>query len=262
MQRQKPFGKLRRLTFAAMNDKIKRETELRTMGFTEKALGFISENYMRNDREWFKAHKGDYEQLVLSPFAELLETLAPVMQKIDDKLICTPKCVSRIYRDARYVKGGAIFRDSLWCSVRRRKASAYDLLPEFYFYISLEGFGYGCGYYHTSTAAMEQLRAMALSGDKVFRAAKRAFEKQDRFYLGGEMYKKNRFPDCAPDLLDWVNRKSICVCYDSADSGELFDDALFGRVAQDMAEIAPIYRLYAEMEDRVLTASEKPHGTK
>ena len=56
------------------------------MGFTEKTLGFISENYMRNDREWFKEHKGDYEALVLAPFAELLETLAPVMEKIDDKL--------------------------------------------------------------------------------------------------------------------------------------------------------------------------------
>ena len=89
------------------------------MGFTEKTLGFISENYMRNDREWFKEHKGDYEALVLAPFAELLETLAPVMEKIDDKLICTPKCVSRIYRDARYVKGGVIFRDSLWCTERK-----------------------------------------------------------------------------------------------------------------------------------------------
>jgi len=250
------------LTFAVMDVKINRETELRDMGFTEKTLGFISENYMRNDREWFKQHKGDYEALVLAPFAKLLETLAPVMEKIDDKLICTPKCVSRIYRDARYVKGGAVFRDSLWCSVHRKKASAYDLLPEFYFYISLEGFGYGCGYYRTGTASMEQLRKMALSGDKVFTAAKRAFEKQDRFYLGGEMYKKNRFPDCAPDLLDWVNRKSICVCYDSTDSGELFDEKLFERVAQDMQDIAPIYRLYAEMEERVLAESEKPHGTK
>ena len=97
---------------------------------------------------------------------------------------------------------------------------------------------------------------MALSGDKVFTAAKRAFEKQDRFYLGGEMYKKNRYPDCAPDLLDWVNRKSICVCYDSADSGELFDEKLFERVARDMQGIAPIYRLYAEMEERVLAESE------
>ena len=175
------------------------------MSFTVQALEFISENYMRNDRQWFKDHKADYEKLVLAPFAELLQTLAPVMEKIDPQLICTPKCVSRIYRDARYVRGGAVFRDSLWCSVRRKKASAYDLVPEFYFYISLEGFGYGCGYYRTSTAAMEQLRKMALSGDKTFKAAKKAFENQSRFYLAGEMYKKNRFPDCKSDILDWVN---------------------------------------------------------
>lgn len=232
------------------------------MAFSVKTLEFISENYMRNDREWFKSHRDDYEKLVLAPFTELLKTLEPVVAKIDGELICTPKSISRIYRDARYVKGGAIFRDSLWCSVRRKKNSAYDLVPEFYFYISLEGFGYGCGYYRTSTASMEQLRKMALSGDKTFKAAKKAFEAQSRFYLGGEMYKKNRFPDCRPDLLDWVNRKSICVCYDSADSEELFSDALFERVAQDMQTIAPIYALYAKMEARALAESEKPHNIK
>ena len=232
------------------------------MAFTVKALEFISENYMRNDREWFKAHKKDYEQLVLAPFAELLETLAPVMERIDPKLVCTPKCVSRIYRDARYIKDGAIFRDSLWCSVRRKKNSVYELTPEFYFYISLEGFGYGCGYYRTSTAAMEQLRKMALSGDKTFKSAKKAFEAQDRFYLAGEMYKKNRFPDCKPDILDWVNRKSICLCYDSADPQELFDEALFGRVVQDMEKIVPVYKLYTKMEEQALAESQMPHNTK
>lgn len=222
------------------------------MPFTKQTLEFISENYMRNDRQWFKDHKADYESLVLAPFSELLQTLAPVMDSIDRKLVCTQKCVSRIYRDARYVKGGAIFRDSLWCSVRRQKTSAYELAPEFYFYVSLEGFGYGCGYYRTSTAAMDQLRKMAFEGDKVFKAAKKAFEKQDRFYLSGEMYKKNRFPNRKPEILDWVNRKSICVSCDSTDSSELFSSTLFERVTKDMQSIAPIYKLYTTMEERVL----------
>lgn len=232
------------------------------MPFTVKALEFISENYMRNDRQWFKDHKSDYEKLVLAPFAELLEKLAPVMESIDPQLVCTPKCVSRIYRDARYIKGGAIFRDSLWCSVRRKKASAYDLIPEFYCYVSLEGFGYGCGYYRTSTAAMEQLRKMALCGDKTFKAAKKAFESQQRFYLAGEMYKKNHFPDCKPDLFDWVNRKSICLCYDSADPQELFSESLFDRIASDMQSIAPVYKLYAKMEEQARAESQKPHNIK
>lgn len=232
------------------------------MAFTVQALEFISENYMRNDRQWFKDHKADYEKLVLAPFAELLEKLAPVMESIDPQLVCTPKCVSRIYRDARYIKGGAIFRDSLWCSVRRKKASAYDLTPEFYCYVSLEGFGYGCGYYRTSTAAMEQLRKMALCGDKTFKAAKKAFENQSRFYLAGEMYKKNHFPDCKPDLFDWVNRKSICLCYDSADPQELFSESLFDRIASDMQSIAPVYKLYAKMEEQARAESQKPHNMK
>lgn len=232
------------------------------MAFTIQALEFINENLMRNDREWFKQHKADYERLVITPFTELLQTLAPVMEKIDGELICTPKCISRIYRDARYVKGGAIFRDSLWCSIKRKKSSAYDLVPEFYFYLSLEGFGYGCGYYRTSTAAMEQLRKMAIAGDKTFKAAKRAFEKQDRFYLSGDVYKKNHFPEQSKDLWDWLNRKSICLCYDSSDSSELFSDGLFERVAKDMQTLEPVYKLYVKMEQQAQGESQKPHNVK
>lgn len=219
------------------------------MGFTHKTLEFLDENYVRNDREWFRQHKADYDELVIKPFTELLETIAPVMSEIDPKLICTPKCISRIYRDARYVKGGAIFRDSLWISVRRPR-EAYALVPEFYFYMGTQGFGYGCGYYRASTDAMEQLRTMVLSGDKVFKAAKKAYEAQDRFYLAGEMYKKNRFPDAEPELLEWLNRKSICMCYDGADSSELFSSGLFERAARDYKLLAPVYRLYTEMEAR------------
>ena len=219
------------------------------MPFTLKTLEFLDENYVRNDREWFRQHKSDYDELVLKPFTALLETVSPVISKIDDRLICTPKCISRIYRDARYVKGGAIFRDSLWISVRRPR-EAYALVPEFYFYVGTHGFGYGCGYYKTGTAAMQQLREMALSGDKIFKAAKKACEKQSRFYLAGEMYKKNRFPDAAPGLWDWLNRKSVCMCYDGTDTKELFSSKLFETVAQDYLILEPVYRLYTEMEAR------------
>lgn len=219
------------------------------MAFTLKALEFLDENYVRNDRQWFKQHKADYEELILKPFTELLKTLEPLMADVDPGLICTPKCISRIYRDARYVKGGAVFRDSLWISVRRPR-EAYALVPEYYFYMGTQGFGYGCGYYRTSTGVMQQLRDMALAGDKVFKAAKKAYEQQDRFYLSGEMYKKNHFPDAKPELWDWLNRKSICMCYDGTDSSELFSEGLFEKVAADYQLLTPVYRLYTEMEAR------------
>ena len=232
------------------------------MAFTVKTLEFLDENYVRNDREWFKQNKQRYEREVIAPFVQLLEKLAPVIEKTDSELICSPKCIARLYRDARRVKGGAIFRDSLWCSVKKKKASAYDCVAEFYFYVSTRGFGYGCGYYITPTAVMEQLRKAAIDGDKLFKAAKRAYEKQDRFYLSGEMYKKNHFPDQKPDILDWINRRSICLCYDSQDPSELFDKNLFDRVAQDFEAISPVYKFFSEMEKRARGESRKPHNIK
>ena len=79
---------------------------------------------------------------------------------------------------------------------------------------------------------------------------KKACEKQSRFYLAGEMYKKNRFPDADPGLWDWLNRKSVCMCYDGTDTKELFSSKLFETVAQDYLILEPVYSLYTEMEAR------------
>lgn len=232
------------------------------MAFTVKTLEFLDENYVRNDRQWFKDNKKRYDSDVISPFVQLLERLAPVMEKMDSELVCSPRCIARLYRDARRVKGGAIFKDTLWCSVKKKKASAYDCVAEFYFYVSTRGFGYGCGYYITPTDVMQQLRSAAINGDKLFKNAKRAFEKQDRFYLSGEMYKKNHFPDQKADILDWINRRSICLCYDSCDAQELFDPGLYDRVAQDFESIAPVYKLFSQMEKRAHEQTQKPHNVK
>ena len=93
------------------------------MPFSEKTLEFIFENHANDSKEWFKAHKDDFEQYVKEPFREFVSALTPTMLKIDDEFICDPKRLSRIYRDARYSKGKSIFRDYMWYSFGRKKES-------------------------------------------------------------------------------------------------------------------------------------------
>lgn len=218
------------------------------MPFTEKAPAFLFENYTRNDKEWFQANKETYHEVLIRPFTELIEYLAPLMEKIDPEMICTPKKISRLYRDARYSKGKSIFRESIWCSLCRRK-ERFVSKPEFYFYLSPDGFGWGCGYYQTPPAVMENVRSLIISGDKTAKAAMKAYENQSRFELYGELYKRDHFPEQPEKLKSWLNRKSLGVSYDGDEPELLFSEDLPEIVRADFESIADIYRLFIKAEE-------------
>jgi uncharacterized protein (TIGR02453 family) len=157
------------------------------MAFSREALDFLAENRLRDSRDWFKAHKGDYERLVLAPMQELVVRLTPVMRAIDPQLICEPRVgrsISRIYRDTRFSRDKSIYRANVWCIFIRDK-QLWEGPPAFYADISPAGYSYGCGYYQASAASMAIIREMVLAGDRTFRAAAAALRAQPAFALEG-----------------------------------------------------------------------------
>ncbi|MDE5859763.1 MAG: DUF2461 domain-containing protein [Oscillospiraceae bacterium] len=212
------------------------------MPFSAGTLDFLFENMMNDSKVWFNEHKEDYKQKVVEPFAELVTDLTDTMLKIDGQLICDPKKISRIYRDARYAKGKFIFRDHLWYTFSRTR-DAYDTAG-FYFSISPNGFDYGCGFYWASTETMERLRGLILSDDKLFKQALKAYKNQNVFTLYGDMYKRNHYPDESAEKQDWLNRKVLGLSCESKDFDLLFSDRLAERVAEDFKAIAPIYKFF------------------
>ena len=94
------------------------------MGFTQGTIDFLFENRLHDSREWFGEHKQDYKALVTEPLGELVTELAPIMAKIDKMIICDPKRISRIYRDARYAKD-SVFRDEVWYTFARERPNAW-----------------------------------------------------------------------------------------------------------------------------------------
>lgn len=219
------------------------------MPFCEQSLQFLFENYIKDDKNWYAEHKDDYRRFIAEPFAELITAMEPVFSKIDEKIIVNPKKVSRLYRDARYSKGGTIFRDHVWCSFKR-KAGAFESIPEFYFEISPRGFSYGCGFYCPDRSIMDAMREMIISDDKVFKKAFRAYSEQDVFSFYGEMYKRNKYPEQSAEKCFWLNRKTMGVCCDSGDYDLLYSGALVGKVAEDYMKIAPLYDFFMAGRER------------
>lgn len=219
--------------------------------FSKETIQFLVENQMRNDRDWFKAHDAEYRERVIEPFQALVLALAPAMFEIDDQLVLSPKVggsISRIWRDTRFSKDKSLFRDNMWISLLRQKG---QLLPEFFFVITPDNFLYGTGYYAANSDSMDSFRGLILENSEEFKAAKAMVDKQDRFALEGDKYKRTRHPDQPEALREWLDRKVISLMRTSDDWDLLFSDRLAETLAADFKMIAPMYRLFIRAEERV-----------
>jgi uncharacterized protein (TIGR02453 family) len=71
--------------------------------FTKKTVSFLRALKRNNDRDWFKARKGDYEAHVRGPMVALLSRLEADLRTFAPELVSHPKVsLFRIYRDTRF----------------------------------------------------------------------------------------------------------------------------------------------------------------
>ena len=106
-------------------------------GFPRAAFTFWNGLEQNNNREWFQAHRDQYEQAVRRPMQLLIEELAPLYG---------PGRLSRINKDMRFAKE------------RPYKNYLATRIGGSYLSISKEGLWVGTGMYKPKPAALRQLR--------------------------------------------------------------------------------------------------------
>jgi len=71
--------------------------------FSPNALAFLRALKRNNDREWFRARKDQYDTLLHTPMAALVERLGEDLRDLAPTLIANPRtAIYRIYRDTRF----------------------------------------------------------------------------------------------------------------------------------------------------------------
>lgn len=216
------------------------------MPFNDRTLSFLMENRLHDSREWFKEHRAEFDEHVLDPLAALLMEIAPAMLEIDPGFMIDPrmgKSISRLWRDTRRQNLTSVFREYIWINLVREK---YVGLPGYYFSVSPAGCDYGCGWYFTDSATVQNIRARILEGDPLFREALEAYKNQSVFTLEGDKLKRSRHPDQPEEVRDWLDRKTFALVSPTYGTDVLFSPDLGERVIRDFYSIAPIYRFLAD----------------
>lgn len=74
-------------------------------GFPREAVRFLAALEENNDRDWFKAHKREFEEALMAPAKAYVEAMGERLRDIAPRIMAIPrtdKSIFRIHRDTRF----------------------------------------------------------------------------------------------------------------------------------------------------------------
>jgi len=214
-------------------------------GFSPQTIDFMWNLRMNNNKAWFEEHKDEYKRVFQVPMKALG---AEVFGRIADEYSGHGFIhkVSRIYKDARRVRGGEPYRCNLWFSIER-PSPEWTSTPVFWFELSPEGWSYGLGYYQAKAMTMAKFRARIDRDPKKFEKFIAPLAKQDEFVLEGDEYKRKKDAPSAKTA-DWYNRKSLSLTHRQDNGDELYSRDLADRLAAGYRLLMPYYDYFITLD--------------
>ena len=187
-------------------------------GFSPRTIEYMFNLRFNNNRIWFEEHKDEFQREFQNPMKQLGQEVFTQLNEDYEHYGFKHK-VSRIYKDARRVRGGEPYRTNLWFSIEK-PSEEWTSTPVFWFELAPEEWSYGLGYYSAKPTTMLNLRARIDSETKKFEKLIAPFEKQDEFILDGPEYaRKKEAPTAKTE--QWYNKKSFSLVHSQQNGGKV-----------------------------------------
>jgi len=157
--------------------------------FTPRLFGFLRDLDENNDREWFKAHQGAYEDHVREPALEFINDFAEPLKKISQHFVADSRTVGgslfRIQRDTRFGKDKTPYK--LNTGMQFRHIAGKDAhAPGFYLHIQPGECFMGVGLWRPETKVAYAIREAIAEDPAGWKRATRGKRFTGVFDLGGD----------------------------------------------------------------------------
>lgn len=203
-------------------------------GFTPETIDFLWGIRLNNHRDWFMAHKAEYQRTLYEPMKALSQEVFANFQDVPNMAYK----LSRIYKDAR-MHPAVPYKESLWLSMRPEDLP-WSEQPTLYFEIRPEGYSYGFILWKPRAEMMEKFRAMLQARPGEFDALVKQAEAASGVSFKGEMYYRKK-PCPTPELEPYYNLKSIFMDVDRSPDELLFSSDLAEEVVRTLKALYPLY---------------------
>lgn len=211
--------------------------------FTTNSFKFLRGLARHNNREWFHAHKADYDAHVRGPFQRLLVDLQPELANVSVHYRADPKPVGgslfRIQRDTRFAsdkspykpwQGARLFHE------RRRERPA----PSFYLHLQAGHSFVGAGLWHPETPTQRRVRQFIFDNPGSWKAAAHAPAFRRRYDLdsGEKLVRPPRgFPPEFEFIEDLKQRNFVAVR--AIDDAAMTGPRLHRSLEKDLQALSP-----------------------
>ena len=171
--------------------------------FDKKSFSFLRALARNNSREWFQAHKDEYQAQLRDPFLRLIADLQPDLAAVSAQFRADPKPVGgslfRIHRDTRFSNDKTPYKTHLgawFFHARRREVEA----PGFYLHVAPGQSFVGAGLWHPQPDTQRRVRQFIHDNPSGWKAATRAPAFRKRFDMDGDTLVRapRGFPFTAP----------------------------------------------------------------
>ena len=214
-------------------------------GFSERTIEFMWNLRLNNNKQWFEANKDTFIREFQTPMKQLgREVFERLAAEFDGRDFIHK--VSRIYKDARRVRGGEPYRANLWFSIER-PAGEWTSTPVFWFELAPDNWSYGLGYYAARAETMSKLGARIDKNPKAFEKLIAPLDSQSEFVLDGPEYvRKKEAP--TPKTGAWYNKKTLSLIHTQKIGDALFSPELTDRIVKGYSFLMPFYDYFITLD--------------
>ena len=206
-------------------------------GFSEQTIDFLWGIRFNNNREWFTAHKEEYETYLHRPMVELSKAVGERFHL--EGTVIKP---SRIYRDVRYAP--TPYKEWLWFVIREDR-EFWSEHPSLFFQIEPEGGQYGFIHYSPKASLMETHRRYLLEHAGEFEGIMEHVLKDRRLQDKSTRYKRLK-EGGGPE--PWYQLKNCYIGADIPVGPELFCKNLPELLTEAFETLRPLYEYFRTLE--------------
>lgn len=164
-----------------------------TRYFTPKLFAFLRDLAENNDRDWFQAHKEDYERHVREPALGFIADAAEPLSRISDQFSADTRKVGgslfRIQRDIRFSKDKIPYKTNTGMHFRHIQAGDVHA-PGFYIHLEPKGSFMGVGLWRPDAATAYAVRCAIDESPDAWIGATREPSFSEVFVLDGDSLKR------------------------------------------------------------------------
>lgn len=133
-----------------------------TSYFTPEFFRFLRELEKNNNREWFQANKGRYEEVVQGPAVRFIRDADSRLKKVSPHLLGDPKpfggSLSRIYRDIRFSPDKSPYKTHVGIHFWHAKAEGMEHSPGIFLHLGSGESGAYSGVWRPESPELKKIR--------------------------------------------------------------------------------------------------------